>query len=311
MTGMVDLSAPAFRADVENGLAGSPKAIPGKYIWDDRGSQIFEEITRSGSYYPMEAEMALLSGIVGDVAETVGAGGCIVEFGSGASRKVRTLLAALEEPTRYIALDISADFASRALQAIERDYPGLEAVHVTADYSRELPPLPIGGSGRILGYLPGTSIGNMTPEEAIALLRRIRAGLGDSWLLIGQDPNQDSARLLAAYGSPEMAELHENLLRRMQRELGAELDPGQFSHEARVSGAPARVEAHLVARNSTDIKVGGKTVALAKGETINTDVSLKYPPSAFHDLARTAGWTVANHWVHSDGLFALHLLKAA
>jgi len=254
--------------------------------------------------------MALLRQAAPEVAATVASRACIVEFGSGASHKIRVLLDALDAPARYIAIDISEDFLSAAANRIRTDYPGLDVIHVCADYSHDLPTLPLAPQG-ILGFLPGTSIGNMDSGDAQRLLARIKTALGSGWLLIGQDPNRDPARLFGAYGSGLMADLHENVLRRMVRELGAELSPDDFAHEARIIENPARVEAHLVAKRPSAIKVGGQDFCLAAGESIRTDVSRKYTPDEFRDLVSSAGWSIAQRWMDRDELFCLYLLRTA
>ena len=304
-------SAEEFRRDVLNGLAQPQKAIPGKYLWDEVGSGLFDEITETASYYATRAETALLREAAPDLAAFVGEQVCIVEFGSGACHKVDILLEALERPRRYVAIDISDDFLRHAVSAMQASHPDLDIRHVCADYSRELPLLPLSRSGAVLGFFPGTSIGNMPPREASSLLTRIREALGASWLLVGLDPNRDAGRIQHAYGSGLMAAFHENILRRMAREIDADLRVEDFRHEARVIADPARVEAHLVAQRRTAIEIVDTAFAFEAGESIRTDVSWKYTPSEFRDLAASAGWTSERSWVDPGNLFLLMLLRGA
>ena len=304
----IEAAAEAFRRDVLAGLALPRKAIPGKYLWDEAGSRLFDEITASGSYYATAAEMALLREAAAEVAATVGPQGCIVEFGSGACHKVGVLLEALSCPRRYVAIDISDEFLRASLDGVRARHPGLDIRAVCADYSRQLPSLPLAREGGLLGFFPGTSIGNMPPREAGALLTRIRGALGTGWLLVGFDPNRHPDRLRDAYGNGLMAALHENILHRMARELGATLCAEDFRHEARLIPDPFRVEARLVARRATTIALGAARFALKSGEAIDTDVSWKYAPGDFHELAALAGWTCQRCWIDPQDLFRLTLL---
>jgi dimethylhistidine N-methyltransferase len=300
-----------FLDDVLDGLSRAPKSLPGKYLWDETGSILFDRICESRDYYLTRRETALLGTAAPEVGRAVGPGASLVEFGSGASVKSRVVLDALPEPRRYVPIDIAEEHLAAAARRIARDYPGLEVVPVHADYTKPLS-LPAAGEGRpVLGFFPGSTIGNFAPEAAVAFLRRARAALGPSWFLVGADPNWDEASLSRAYADGEglMAALHGNLLARIARELGGELDSAAFRHEARVRHDPPRVEAHLVARWTAACRVGGRTFRFAPGESIHTDTSYKYAPETFRGLAAEAGWVPVRCWLDEDGLFALHLLR--
>ena len=298
----------AFLRDVSEGLTTSPKSIPGKYLWDEEGSRIFEAIVGTAAYYQTAAEHALTRDALPAIAAILGAGAGIVEFGSGASRKIRQLLDALDTPARYVALDISGDFLEASAARIARDYPLLAVHAVCADYSRPLPSLPIDRDRHVLGFLPGTSIGNMVPVEAARLLAQLKATLEPGFLLIGQDPNRDSVRLQAAYEGPLMTAFHKNLLARFRRELDATVDLDAFGHESRTFAD--RVEPHLVALYDTRIGIGGHSVELAAGESIRTDLSWKYTIEEFSALAASAGWSIERRWIDREQCFCLYLLRA-
>ncbi len=302
--------ADGFLRDVIDGLSAPQKSIPGKYLWDETGSSIFDKICESEAYYPTSREISLLTRAVGKLAQIVGPESCLVEIGSGASHKIRILLDALNAPKRYVAIDISGDFLSAAAQRIQGDYPALQVMNVCADYSMPLSALPIDRTGRVLGLFLGNSIGNVSRTSAIRLLARMRNALGSSLLLIGQDPNSDSDRLAKAYGGPLMAAFHKNILARMARELGAHIIFEHFDHEARFFGEPTRTEAHLVVKTPTAIIIGDHEVHLAAGESIRTDVSWKYAQADFLDLLAEAGWLPVRSWIDEDGLFGLHLLQS-
>ena len=306
----VERAASEFRRDVLEGLAASPKAIPGKYLWDERGSQIFEEITRFAGYYPTYTETSLLGERASEIADLVGRDAAVVEFGSGATHKVALLLDVLETPRRYIGIDISSEFTAAAAARLRAAYPAVEVAYVEADYSRELPALPVDRARPVFGFLLGCAICNMEPVEAVGLLARVRRGLGDSLLLVGQDTTQNASRLQLAYGNTPMAAFHENLLARLRHELGASLSPEHFRHEARILDAPRRAEAHLVAIEPTKISIDDRTFSFAAGESMRTDMSIKYAPDAFAALAAEAGWAAVRRWSDPQGLYCVHLLRS-
>ncbi len=303
-----------FLDDVLAGLSLSQKAIPGKYLWDEAGSLLFDRICETADYYPTGRETAILRREAAEIARLVGPRASLVEFGSGASHKVRILLDALAEPRRYVAIDISGELLASAASRIAGDYPGVEVVPVCADYSRPLSlPLQEGGprqdAGPVLGFFPGIAIGNFATADVVAFLARARTTLGKSWFLIGADPNRDQASLSRAYGGTLMAAFHSNLLSRLVREAGGELDPGDFRHEIRVLADPRRVEAHLVAKRQTTWRIGGRAIHFEPGESIRTDTSYKHAPEFFQGLASRAGWQPVRCWLDADGLSSLHLLR--
>jgi dimethylhistidine N-methyltransferase len=295
-----------FLRDVLHGLSRPQKRLPGKYIWDEAGSAIFERIVAAPGYYLGRRETALMRARLPEIAAAAGPVATLVEFGSGASVKVRALIEALPGVRRYVALDISEDHLRAGTARIAREH-GLDGVPVVADYTRPLPALPL--DPPVLGYFAGSTIGNFSPDGAIGLLSRFREALGPSALLVGVDPNRDPERLRAAYSGDLMAALHKNLLVRMNRELGAGIDPDAFRHEARILEPPFRVEAHLVARRDLTWRLGDAAIAFGAGESVFTDASYKYAHDAFAALATKAGWRPERGWTDPDGLFSLHLLR--
>ncbi len=310
---MVDGSeTEAFVRDALAGLTAPTKTLPGKYLWDDAGSDLFDRICAHPDYYPTGHEMTLLPEVAADVAPIVGAGAGVVEFGAGASRKIRVLLDALAAPKAYVALDISGDYLAAAIARLAPDYPGVTMTPVAADYSKPIRlPEGVAGDNR-LGFFAGTSIGNFSPDDAAGFLARARDTLGPSRFLVGADPTRDPERLKRAYGACDglMPALHLNLLARMNRELGADFALDNFRHEARVVDEPFRVEAHLVAQRPAIYRLGGEEIRFAPGESIRTDTSHKYTPAAFRALAERGGWTPERMWLDQTGAFSLHLLRA-
>lgn len=301
-----------FIYDALAGLTGAPKTLPGKYLWDDAGSDLFDRICHSADYYPTAEEAALLPRAATEVAGHVDPGVTVIEFGSGASRKIRTLLDALTAPASYVAIDISGAYLEAAIRRLAPDYPGIAMVPVCADYSKPVA-LPVGaGPGGILGFYPGTSIGNFDPHEAGLFLERARTTLGPSLFLVGADGTTDPERLQRAYGAADglMAAFHRNILTRLNRECGADFDLDNFQHEIRLLPDPFRVEAHLVATRPGTYRLGGQTIEFAASESIRTDTSHKYTAEAFQALARAAGWRPLALWQAEGGSFNLHLFQA-
>jgi dimethylhistidine N-methyltransferase len=310
-----------FLRDVLAGLTAVPKTLPGKYLWDETGSDLFDRICRSPDYYPTAQEMTLLPRVAAEVAGRVGPGATVVEFGSGASRKIRTLLDALPSPAAYVAIDISEAYLDAAIRRLAPDYPDVAMTTVSADYSKPVDlsahlssDLPAAaGPGRVLGFYPGTSIGNFEPAEARRFLERARATLGPSLFLVGADGTTDPERLQRAYGVADglMSAFHRNILLRLNRELGADVEPDNFRHAVRIVPDPFRVEAHLVAVQAASYRLGGRAVTVDAAESIRTDTSHKYGADAFRDLATASGWRPLALWQAEGGAFNLHLLESA
>ncbi len=309
--GEAQVDAAGFLADVLHGLSRRQKSIPGKYLWDQAGSELFDRICDTPDYYPTGREVALLRRHAEQVARLVGPEVSLVEFGSGASHKIRILLDAFDRPKRYVAIEIAEAFLAAAAGRIARDYPLLSVIPVTGDYTKALSLPPLGDDGPVLGFFPGTAVGNFDGRDVVAFLSRARTALGPGWFLVGIDPNRDEAALLRAYCGENglMAAFHGNLLLRIARELGGTINPGNFRFEARIFQDPPHVEAHLVARAAATYRLGGRDIRFEAGESIHTDSSHKYGPDSFRALVVEAGWEPVRCWVDGDGLFSLHLLR--
>ncbi len=303
-----------FLTAVLEGLSKPQKQIPAKFLYDEAGSQLFERITELEEYYPTRTEVGLLGRHAEEIAATAGEGATLIEFGSGASRKIRVLLEALQRPAAYLPIDISREHLLDSARILAEDYPAVPVFPVCADYTRDfaLPP-DIAESGR-LGFFPGSTLGNFAPAEASAFLRRVAALTGPgSGLLIGIDLRKDEAILHAAYNDAAevTAAFNLNLLTRLRRELGAELDPEGFKHLAHFNRARGCIEMHLVSRRRQQIAVGGAVFDLEQGETIHSEDSRKFTLEGFRAQAEAAGWRSLQTWVDDAGLFSLHYLAAA
>ncbi|HXP13667.1 MAG TPA: L-histidine N(alpha)-methyltransferase, partial [Stellaceae bacterium] len=226
-----------FRAAALSGLSRAPKDIPCRFLYDKRGSDLFEQICDLPEYYVTRAETAILTAQAGEIARLIGPRCRLIEFGSGGSRKVRLLLEALDNPLSYVPVDISGETLHRAASAIAADFPALEVIAVCADYMepRRLPDLAARPGGRRVGFFPGSTIGNLTPEESVEFLRGCRELLGPGGgMIVGADLKKDPGVLHAAYNDSAgvTARFTLNLLERMNRELAADFDPARFAHDA-------------------------------------------------------------------------------
>ncbi len=310
---MADAEPPSpFLADVLAGLARRPRAIPARWFYDRRGSELFEEITRLPEYYPTRTEAAILRDAGLAIAVRVGEGRAVVEFGSGSSAKTPLLLGAVS-PSAYVPIDISGAFLRESSAALAAAFPGLPVLPVEADFLRPLTlPREVAEAAK-LGFFPGSTIGNMGPREAVDLLRAMRASLGEgAMLVIGMDRVKPVERLLAAYddAADVTAAFNLNLLERVNRELGGTLPVDAFRHRARWNDAAARVEMHLEAERDLSFTVAGHAFTMAAGETIHTENSHKYGPRDARLLLRAGGWRPVEEWTDADGLFAVVLAEA-
>ena len=292
---------PQFEADVLEGLDDDQKHIPSIWLYDRRGSELFEEITEVAEYYPTRTETRLLAGLAPQLESEIGGVLSLVEIGSGSSRKTRLLLAAMHSLQRYVPVDISADFLHDAAAGLARDFPQLAILPVVADFTQPFT-LPSGAtddSAGNLGFFPGSTIGNFTPDAAVDLMTQLGRTLGPrSRLLIGVDTTQDPALLIPAYDDAAgvTAEFNLNLLDRINRELGGDFDRRNFRHLARHDPKLGRIEMHLVSQCEQQVHVHGRTFFFADGETIHTENCYKYSPSVFLRMAHAARWRCERSW---------------
>ncbi|HEY1606479.1 MAG TPA: L-histidine N(alpha)-methyltransferase [Allosphingosinicella sp.] len=303
---------PDFRRDVLEGLAAPIRAIPARWLYDRRGSELFEAITALPEYYLTRTDTALLEAHSGDVAGLIGTGDVVVEFGAGSATKTPILLRAVQ-PAAYVPIDISGEFLNLSVAVLRKQFPDLPILPVEADFMGEVR-LPDGlPDGPRLGFFPGSTIGNLVPGTAVDLLRRMKAALGPgARLLIGMDRVKDPAILLAAYDDEAgvTAAFNLNLLRRVDRELGGTIPLDAFRHRALWNDAMSRIEMHLEAVRDVAFAVENMPFAMKAGETVHTENSHKYSPRSAHLLLHAGGWTPLAEWSDPEGLFALILAEA-
>jgi dimethylhistidine N-methyltransferase len=303
---------PQFRADVLRGLSESPRAIPARWLYDSRGSELFDAITRLPSYYPTLTETRLLERVIPEIAERIGPGRAVVEFGAGSLTKTPALLRAVA-PSRYVPVDISGDYLRASAAVLGAEFPLLAIDPVEADFAEPLVLPPALATLPKLGFFPGSTIGNFVPWSATNLLRHFRSTLGiGALLLIGMDRLKPVERLLAAYDEPEgvTAAFNLNLLNRINRELGGTIPLDAFTHQARWNDLMSRIEMHLVALRTVHFEVAGHGFRMEQGETIHSENSHKYGRRGARMLLLAGGWTPLAEWTDEGGDFALLLAEA-
>lgn len=313
--GFLDLepTEESFREAVIQGLGAPRKSIPCKFLYDSHGSALFEAICDLPEYYPTRTEMALLARHAGDIAALIGRDCQLIEFGSGASRKVRLLLDALERPAAYLPVDIAREPLLRAAAEVARDYPEIPVTAVCADYGAGMPlPAPPRG-GRRVAFFPGSTIGNLRRPEAQGFLSSCAALLRNGGaLVVGVDLKKDPATLNAAYNDSQgiTASFSLNLLSRINRELDGDFDLDGFRHLAFYNEEAGRIEIYLESLRAQTVHVTGVAVELAAGERIHIEDSCKYTVPEFQALAQAAGFVPQAAWTDPQALFSVHYLRS-
>jgi dimethylhistidine N-methyltransferase len=303
-----------FSRAVLRGLAQTPRAIPAKFLYDARGSALFDAICELPEYYLTRTETGILRSCAPELARLAGPGCALVEFGSGSSVKTRLLLDAMPDLAAYVPIDISRQHLDATAAKLRRDYSWLRVEPVCADYmALEELPSDVNGAPR-LGFFPGSTIGNLEPGDATAFLRRTRALLGDRGaMVLGVDLRKDPQRLHDAYNDKAgvTAAFTLNLLRRMNRELDATFDLSAFAHDAFYNPLEGRIEIYLRSLRDQSVTVAGRSFAFAEGERVHTEYSYKYDTAGIAALALSAGFTIDKTWTDPAGLFAVVYLEAA
>jgi L-histidine N-alpha-methyltransferase len=302
----------ALRRDVADGLTAVPKTLPPKWFYDERGSELFEEITKLEEYYPTRRERAILAEYAPEIAAATGAR-TLLELGAGSGEKTRLLLDALAGTLRtYVPVDVSGDFLASAADQIAAEYPDLSVRPIVADYERHLDQLP-GGERRLIAFLGGT-IGNMEPAERVGFLGGLRATMaaGDA-LLIGADLVKAPERLVRAYDDARgvTAEFNRNVLHVINRELGADFVPERFEHVAVWDRQHERIEMWLRSVRAQTVRVAALdlVVEFAAGEEMRTEVSAKFRRERIDAEAAEAGLQVDRWWTDKAGDFVLSLVR--
>ncbi|HEX2540045.1 MAG TPA: L-histidine N(alpha)-methyltransferase [Caldimonas sp.] len=295
------------RAAAVAALQDRPARVAPKYFYDRLGSQLFEAITELPEYYPTRTEAAIFAEHGAAMAASIGSGMTLVDLGAGNCAKAVRLFPLLE-PSRYVAVDVSVDFLRDALRQVQREHPRLDVVGLGQDFSSalELPAEVLAGTRPVFFY-PGSSIGNFTPEDALAFLRRVRERASGGGLLIGVDLVKPAPLLNAAYDDAlgVTAAFNLNALRHLNRLVGSDFDVRQWRHVAFFDEAQSRVEMHLEAREPVTCNWPGGARRFEAGERIHTENSCKYGLAQFESMLLEAGLQRPRHWVDARGWFAV------
>jgi dimethylhistidine N-methyltransferase len=303
-----------FEKEILNGLLASRKAISPKFLYDEKGSELFESIMKLEEYYPTQAETEILENYASEMAEWIGPHAVVIEPGCGNCMKVRHLLKALIEPVSYVGMDISKEILVREASRLHDEFPHLPVFAVPADYTENfsIPGEAIRSGAKKVVFFPGSTIGNLQPAEAMAWLKKMADTVGKrGGLLIGVDTKKDPLLMNLAYDDPQgvTAEFNLNLLDRLNRELQASFDRRQFYHSAFYDEDKERVEMHLVSKIPQTVKVKDQVIQFEKDETIHTESSYKYSPKEFSLMARRAGFDLKNLWQDSRRLFCVYYFE--
>ena len=300
-------------AEIQRGLALERKHLPSKLFYDRTGSLLFDQICELPEYYLTRTELAILRTHAPAIARRIGEESALLEFGSGASVKVRLLLDELESLSAYVPIEISVQHLQEAADSIASDYPGLDVLPVCADYTAEfdLPELPE-STRKVVGYFPGSTIGNFQRDDAIDFLRNCARLTGEGGgLVIGTDLQKDRAVLEAAYNDRRgvTAQFNKNILQVINSEFDADFDAEKFEHRAVYNERLGHIEMRLISSERQSVTVGEASFELAAEEPIVTEYSHKYTQESFAQLAEIAGFAVVESWTDPRQYFCVHYLE--
>lgn len=311
---MLDETNEAFAASVIEGLAKTPKQLEPKWFYDSAGSALFDQICDLPDYYPTRTEASILREAAPDIAAAIGAGVVLYEPGAGSAEKARTLLDVLDRPAAFAPADICVEHVEQAADTLRALYPGLHIEALPLDFTASLAlPARLRDMGPVAVFFPGSTIGNLEPSGAAALMRRFRDEIGAEQLLIGVDLIKDEPTLVAAYDDAQgvTAAFNRNLLVRINRELDGDFDVEAFRHVALFNGEENRIEMHLESERAQTVNIRGRRFGFAAGERIVTEYSYKYERAGFTSLAGKAGWSPVKSWTDSRDHFGVFLFRPA
>jgi dimethylhistidine N-methyltransferase len=297
------------------GLSTMPKRLPAKWLYDARGADLFEQITRLDDYYLTRSEHELLAKILPAVATRVGAQARVIEPGSGAGVKTRMLLGQLSRVASYVPIDVAEDQLASTATLLRHAFPRLEVLPVLADYATPFE-IPLGDRAykQTVVFFPGSTIGNLEPQDAVRFLARLADLAGTrGWLLLGADTNRDVDQLLRAYDDADgvTAKFNLNVLDHLNREFEANFDRTRFTHCARWNAAESRIEMHLVSDRRHDISIAGRLVRLEASEPIVTEHCYKHTTAAIDVLLWSSGWRTDRVFSDVDQRMRVWLAKRA
>jgi len=307
---MVDSSTEIL--EIVGGLSAQRKQISPKYFYDERGSQLFDEITRLPEYYLTNTELGIMRDNIDEIVQRVGQQASLIEFGSGSSLKTRVLLEHLSELAAYVPVDISEDHLHASAADIRSEFPHIDVLPVVADFTKQFElPTPLVMPVKNVVYFPGSTIGNFEHAVAMELLRVMYLEAGQNGaLLIGVDLQKDPQVIESAYNDSAgvTAEFNLNMLQHLNRDYGANFDVGEFEHSANYDSEKGRVVIELISQSDQTFEIADTVFEIANGEAILTEFSHKYTLSGFESMANEAGFTVERVWTDAEQLFSVQFL---
>ena len=304
---------PNLKEEVIKGLSSSPKTLNAKFFYDEKGSQLFEEITQLPEYYLTRTEISILKNEIQNIKQTLGEETVLIEYGSGSSEKIKLMLEELN-PQAYLPIDISKDFLLSAAEDLSAEFPDLPIHAICADYNEVVNiPTEFANSNKV-AFFPGSTIGNFTPEDAKKFLSNVRQTIGDNGgLLIGVDVKKDKTALHNAYNDSQgvTADFNLNMLSNVNELVNADFDLEQYEHDAFYNTEKGRIEMHLKSRSNQVVNIDNVQVTFAKGERLHTENSYKYHVEEFIALASKVGFKSKEVWIDKEEKFSVHYLQVA
>ncbi len=301
-----------MRDEVIAGLMLSQKMIPAKYLYDEKGSILFDQICEVEEYYPTQTEMGILRDNIEEIAELAGPNCLLVEYGSGSGDKTRILLEHLVSPAGYVPIEISKEALLASAKRLTAAYPHICVLPVCADFSQPIKiPSSVNPAGKRLVFFPGSTIGNMLPEEATSFLKRCAKVCGPGGgMLIGVDLKKDTQLLEAAYNDSKgvSAAFALNVLDRFNRELDANFDPQKFGYHSAYNNLEGRIEMGIRSFADQIVKFGHDEIGFAKDEVMFTEFSHKFSLDQWREKANFAGFDITHVWTDAQQLFSVQYM---
>ncbi len=302
----------SFLQEVSYGLSKKNKKLSCKWFYDYRGSKLFEQITKLKTYYPTKTERKILKDNKIEIANKIGKKAVLIEPGAGDFKKISIFLKSLDKPKKYIPLDISEDYINKVSQNFKKKFPKIAITPKGYDFSKDNKlPFKIDSSENIIIFFPGSTIGNFEEKDAVKFLRMLKSKFKARKIIIGADLVKDISTLINAYDDKKgvTAKFNKNILRRINTELGADINLNSYKHLAIYNKQKKRIEMRLKSKKRNNIRINGSNYLIKKNEEIHTENSHKYTIKSFKNLANKAGWKLEKTWVDDKKLFSVHCLN--
>ena len=301
----------SFLQEVSLGLSKKNKKLNSKWFYDFHGSKLFEQITKLEEYYPTRTERKILRDNKIEIANKIGKSAVLIEPGAGDIKKIAIFLGSLDKPKKYIPLDISEDYITKISKGFKRKFPNVAITPKAYDFSRNnKPPFKVNSSENIVIFFPGSTLGNFEKKDAIKFLKMLKLKFKAKMIIVGVDLVKDIPTLISAYDDKKgvTAKFNKNILRRINDELGGNIDLNSYKHLAIYNKSKKRIEMRLKSKKNSSIKVNGSKYLIRKNEEIHTENSHKYSIKSFKNLANKSGWKIKKTWVDNQKLFSVHCL---